>query len=757
MQIHELNNFAGSLNDSAYLAVDNGSDTGKISVDDITTPLNERIDNIITSPAPTEQEIIDARRGANGRNYSSLGDSIRSQIEDVTERVETVEDELLGDKTAVELTTVAGKFISQAGQISSGGAYSMFMFPMKANTSYVITAYGNEVLRFGASVSGTTELGTTLNDVETSTNRAYYTYNNISQNYGYVFGVTPGYSPSFEVYERYSETGIHYEVEELEKKSKKIPTLGDYTELIDTGAKAFGSNILTINDTEIHIDSDSQININLGDIDANSNQIYNGDNTLSNTENIIYDGDVIKVSVDVEISGSTFQQFAIGLKKPGTTTTLLSFFNVAASALVDGRYTFERTFVLETGAKFSIPFMYVYDPGISGTNHMRINGKVSVAKYQSVIDHIDVDGISYYLKSADNESPEESYEIMQRGNAKTVGKLHKNGVYIVDSDNKPVELRGVGLHAICQYTNLHMRKTFDSLRFMGGNLVRVSVYLEDFAFSKSDNEIYYGYLSHPEENKAEIEKIIHNCIDLGLYVLLDWHVMDDQSIVVGQKYSGLGVLHQEAAEEFFEYFSSKYADYPNVLYEFANEPYSLTPAEMIQFISSLRSIVKNNVTDPIMVTGMGKPIEEGGIRDFNTYKRCKALYEELVANGITDVFTSPHIYGSNLSEMQQLLAEQIPFIMTEWGNSSYTGDGAGNDGAAIAQINWMHQNAIAHSIWKFTDQTMTSSLLINHGVINSEKYFFGFDWSDLSHNGYLLLGRYFDYIRTEWIERSPLT
>lgn len=83
MQIHELNPFQGTLGSEAFLVVDNGEDTGKISVERLTEPINERIDDIITSPAPTEQEIIDARRGWNEVYYASLGTAIRSQVKQI--------------------------------------------------------------------------------------------------------------------------------------------------------------------------------------------------------------------------------------------------------------------------------------------------------------------------------------------------------------------------------------------------------------------------------------------------------------------------------------------------------------------------------------------------------------------------------------------------------------------------------------------------------------------------------------------------
>lgn len=95
MQIHELNNYNWNLDSSAYLAVDNGSDTGKVStaelladtnaaVSQLDTVLNGRIDNIVAGgEAPSTSEIVDARYGADGVTYPSLGAAIRYQVTDL--------------------------------------------------------------------------------------------------------------------------------------------------------------------------------------------------------------------------------------------------------------------------------------------------------------------------------------------------------------------------------------------------------------------------------------------------------------------------------------------------------------------------------------------------------------------------------------------------------------------------------------------------------------------------------------------------
>lgn len=96
MQIHELNNFNGQLGGGSFLAVDDGNDTGKITTDQLLEnteteirnlgdSLNARIDNIIGGgEAPSAAEVSDARLGADGVTYPSLGAAIRGQVSDLT-------------------------------------------------------------------------------------------------------------------------------------------------------------------------------------------------------------------------------------------------------------------------------------------------------------------------------------------------------------------------------------------------------------------------------------------------------------------------------------------------------------------------------------------------------------------------------------------------------------------------------------------------------------------------------------------------
>ena len=115
MQIHELDNYSGSLDSGAYIAIDNGADTGKVSIKQVTDPLNNRIDNIIAGPSSSAQEVIDARLGADGVTYPSLGDAIRDQVTNLKSDV----DRLINGTIAISQSDMIQGTYTAAGAIDT--------------------------------------------------------------------------------------------------------------------------------------------------------------------------------------------------------------------------------------------------------------------------------------------------------------------------------------------------------------------------------------------------------------------------------------------------------------------------------------------------------------------------------------------------------------------------------------------------------------------------------------------------------------
>lgn len=124
MEIHELNTFTGTPGAGDFLATDNGTDTAKIAIKTITDPLNTRIDNIIAGPASSAQEVVDARLGADGVTYPSLGDAIRGQVSDLKSDIVEL------DKTVFDITEIKNKVACTSGNaIQRNGSWKTINIP----------------------------------------------------------------------------------------------------------------------------------------------------------------------------------------------------------------------------------------------------------------------------------------------------------------------------------------------------------------------------------------------------------------------------------------------------------------------------------------------------------------------------------------------------------------------------------------------------------------------------------------------------
>lgn len=160
MQIHELNTFSGTLGANDFFATDNGTDTSKVSATNLYAPLNARIDNIIAGPAPSAEEIVDARLGADGVTYSSLGDAIRGQVTDLKSDVNEKADsaqlkqfekiDIPASENLWDASNTESGLLHTNGTVYTGGSYDNYCY-----ASIGSVATGDVITSFRAS-SGTT-------------------------------------------------------------------------------------------------------------------------------------------------------------------------------------------------------------------------------------------------------------------------------------------------------------------------------------------------------------------------------------------------------------------------------------------------------------------------------------------------------------------------------------------------------------------------------------------------------------------------
>lgn len=329
--------------------------------------------------------------------------------------------------------------------------------------------------------------------------------------------------------------------------------------------------------------------------------------------------------------------------------------------------------------------------------------------------------------------------LLNRNNCIYRGALHKNGINIVDENNNPVVLNGIGTHYLLDYDGLHTYDSIETLKYYGINCLRITAYTADHNMRLSGGndglawKFCYGYITKKEETKAVIESLVDICSNLGMYCIIDWHIL------AGQQAANIAT----EMNEFFTYFSTKYANNPHVIYELLNEPFANTAAELATTMKNAYDIIRANNPTAVIVTGIGSD-------------ESSAMVNVLNSNGMSDVFVSRHFYqtgtGGDLSYLvQEEYDANFPMFYTEWGNSDANGAGEYFDTYSQALMDKMHSLNRSNCCWKFTYQNMTTavlnwSLLAQDG--NGYKYG-GFNDVELSHNGKFYFGNYQSYMFEE--------
>ena len=171
------------------------------------------------------------------------------------------------------------------------------------------------------------------------------------------------------------------------------------------------------------------------------------------------------------------------------------------------------------------------------------------------------------------------------------GRLKVKGTKLVDKRNQAVQLRGISSHGI----NWDVGEPFVNEKAMqnlrdewGVNCFRVAMYTED----------YNGYCVTDAASRKKLLKTIDTavkaCKKLGMYVIIDWHVLNDAT---PKKY-------QKQAKTFFKKMAKKYKNYGNVLYEICNEPNGGTSWKTIKsYAKSVIRVIRKYDNKAIVIVG----------------------------------------------------------------------------------------------------------------------------------------------------------
>ena len=288
------------------------------------------------------------------------------------------------------------------------------------------------------------------------------------------------------------------------------------------------------------------------------------------------------------------------------------------------------------------------------------------------------------------------------------GQLRVEGADIIDQNGNPFQLRGISSHGIHWFPQFINRNAIRELRDdWNTNVFRLAMYTgEDEGYTAATRE----------QTWQKVDEGIQICIELDMYVIVDWHILQDRT----------PMLRIDDAIEFFEYFSQKYGDVPNVIYEICNEPNP--PATWVNDIKPYAEIIipiiRQNAPDAIIIVGTAQ---------------WSQLIEEPLQNPLdvdtANVMYALHFYAATHTDwlrnsLTRAYQAGLPVFVTEFGMCSASGDGANDYIETERWLSLLDELNISYIKWNLSNKNEASSVLRPHASPTG-----GWTEDDISESG----------------------
>jgi endoglucanase len=285
------------------------------------------------------------------------------------------------------------------------------------------------------------------------------------------------------------------------------------------------------------------------------------------------------------------------------------------------------------------------------------------------------------------------------------GQLHVEGASLLGAEGEPVQLKGVSTMWLNWEQNYATSKS--GLRWMRDNwglrVVRAAMGIEP------NN----AYLVNPDAMTAQLRTVVRNAIDLGVYVIIDWHDHTAQ-------------LHQAQAVDFFSRMAEEFGAYPNVFYEVYNEPLQVSWPQVIKpYHEAVTAAIREKDPDNIII--LGTP---------SWSQSVNMAADDPVAG--TNLMYTVHFYSCSHRAQQRGLAQYaydkgLAIFVTEWGATA--ADGGTNPQGQVcleeaqAWHDFMDATGMSWAAWKLDDCADLSCLFRPSAPING-------GWTDEWLNGH---------------------
>jgi endoglucanase len=267
------------------------------------------------------------------------------------------------------------------------------------------------------------------------------------------------------------------------------------------------------------------------------------------------------------------------------------------------------------------------------------------------------------------------------------GQLRIIGGRLCDAKGDAVQLKGMSSSGLQWFGAIVDEASFTALeRDWNCDVIRLALYVGEG-----------GYATHPELMRL-VTKGVDLAVKLGMYVIVDWHVLNPGN-PNDPVYSG--------GADFFEAMAKAYGSMPNILYEIMNEPNgSLNWAKDLKpYATKIVSTIRAIDPDNIILIGSGRWSQD-----------VDYAADDPVAG--TNLMYTVHFYagthGSILrGKISRALAEGAAVFCSEWGTSEASGDGGPFIKESDEWLSFLDDNGISWVNWSLSDKKESSAAFKN--------------------------------------------
>lgn len=287
------------------------------------------------------------------------------------------------------------------------------------------------------------------------------------------------------------------------------------------------------------------------------------------------------------------------------------------------------------------------------------------------------------------------------------GALSVKGTDLVDKSGSRYQLKGVSTHGLAWFPDYVNEEAFKTFRDdWGANVIRLAMYTDEGG----------GYCT--DGNKDNLKKLVKSGIDeatdLGMYVIVDWHILHDLT----------PLKYEDEAKKFFEEISSEYKDSDNIIYEICNEPNGGTGwSDIKKYAEDIIPIIRKNDSNAIVVVGTP------------TWSQEVDQAAKDPVKGYDNVMYTLHFYAAThkddlRNKMTTALKAGLPIFVTEFSICEASGNGSVDYSSAEEWFKLINEYNLSYCAWNVSNKDEKSSLIKSSVTKKS-----GWTEDDLSETG----------------------